>query len=449
MHINVNSTILAPPRPVSETAAIAASTQESTEVAEPRDRCHGRGHGGCHSLGVFRQELRYSLKMQFHAKFASTQQSYIQNADPVSADDVAAEALGTAKQIVAAQPSQSSKALISMKASVREAASFAQQTVAADDDATELDAAVAKIDDGLDQMADDAAAVKESKTSVLDVNMRTKQRSSIRIRTQEGDIVRFDLKQVSHMSASDVAVSNEDGMASSTAVEMSSRSRMSIKVKGDLNESERLAIQAVFDQAQQMADDFFGGDIAAAFDAAQGFEYDSEQLARVNLRFRMRQSSNISYSETVSTQSRPAIASAAQPSQAEPPALTAANPAPATDMPVATAVTDTTQPVVSNEEAVAAPEVPSAAEPPALDDSALSGFFDLVSDFLRSIGDGFEYASGDSAFRLHYSESFKLELLRTVINAAAPAGAEDAAATADAVIGSVAETSADAGDDQA
>ncbi len=442
MQINVNSTILVPPRPIAETAPIAGSSQESSEIAESRDHCHGGGRRGCHSLGVFRQELRYSLKMQFNAKFASTQQSYMQNADPVSADDVAVESLGTAKQIVAAQPSQSSKALISMKASVREAASFAQQTVAADDDASELDAAVAKIDDGLDQMADEAAAVQESRTSVLDVNMRTKQRSSIRIRTQEGDIVRFDLKQVNRLSASDVAFSNEDGMATSTAVEMSSRSRMSVQVKGDLNESERVAIQAVFEQAQQMADDFFGGDIAAAFDAAQGFEYDAEQLARVNLRFRMRQTSNIAYSETVNTRPAPAVASVAEPSQAESPALAAASTdaAPRTDLPV-DSVVDTAEPVAAVEEQ-------AAAEPPALSDDALSGFFDLVSDFLRSMGDGFEYASGGSAFRLHYSESFKLELLRTVINATAPAGAENAAATADTLIGSVAETSGDASDEQ-
>lgn len=444
MQINANSTILVPPGSIPEAAPVSRPLQESSDVAEARDNFQGGELHSRRALGVFRQELRHSLKMHFHARFASTQQNYMENATPVSADDVAAETLGTAKQIVSAAPMRSSRAIISMRASVHEAASYAQQTVASGDDATDLDAAVAKIGDGLDQMADEAAAVQESRSSVLDVNMRTRQRTSIRIRTQEGDIVRFNLKQVDKLSASDVAVSNEDGEASSTAVEMSSRSRMSVRVKGDLNESEMAAIKTVFEQAQQMADDFFGGDIAAAFDAAQGFEYDAEQLARVNLRFRMRQVSNISYTETVTTQQRPVIESPAEPAQAAAPALAPARPeaAPRADLPV--------EPVVADKPRVEAvvDEAP-AAEPPALDGNALSGFFDLVSDFLRSVGDGFDYASGGSSIRLHYSESFKLELLRTVISTTAPAGAENAAATADAIIGSVANTTGDAGDEQA
>ena len=74
---------------------------------------------------------------------------------------------------------------------------------------------------------------------------------------------------------------------------------MVMKVRGDLNEAEMGAIQGVLGQAQEMADAFFGGDIGAAFSAAGGFTFDNEQLANVNMRFRMRQVSNISYTQTV------------------------------------------------------------------------------------------------------------------------------------------------------
>ena len=85
---------------------------------------------------------------------------------------------------------------------------------------------------------------------------------------------------------------------------------------------------------------------------------------------------------------------------------------------------------------------PSQESPPtrAIDTSVFSDFFSLISDFLRSIGDGFEAsgASSSTSIRLHYSESFKLEILGAVINATAPDELEDVASTASLVIDGIA-----------
>ena len=387
----------------------------------------GSGFRRGRALGIFRQEMRFALKMHFHARFAASQQQYLQAAAPPNGDDVAAETLGAAKQAIAESPVRAGKSIAALRASVQQAAIVARQTVAENDDVDDLDDAVARVDDGLNELDREAANNRESSASVLAVDTRTRQRSSIRIRTQEGDIVRLDLKRVDRMSASDIAVSNENGSATSTAIEFSSRSRMLLRVEGDLNENELAAITNVLEQAENIANEFFDGDIGAAFNLSQGFDFDAEQLARVNLRFRMRQVTNVAYAEVTQ---RPAIAAAEPQVIAPQPAADSPAPAPSADAPEASA------PVASAPVA----ETPIDPEPdasgPLSDTSALAGLFDLVSNFLRATGDGF--ADGGS-FRLHYSESFKLELLRTVINASAPTESNDAAANADGVIRSVVE----------
>ena len=407
------------------------------KVPEREDQqAHRERHGRGRALGIFHQEMRFALKMQFHARFAAAQQSYLQTAEPAASDDVATETLGTARQVIAESPTRAGKSIAALKASVQHAATVARQTVDDDDDVAELDNVVARVDDGLDELDRDTAVNRESSASVLAVDTRTKQRSIIRIRTQEGDIVRFDLKQVEGMSATDVAVSNENGSPTSTEIALSSRSRMALRVQGDLNESELAAITSVFEQAETIANEFFDGDIGAAFNLSQGFEFDAEQLARVNLRFRMRQVTNVSYAEVTQ---RPAIEAAEPAPVPQPPAADAvpAAAAPVTDAVATQAVDD----VVASE----TPVEPTPESTPLTDTSTLAGFFDLVSNFLRSIGDGFADSSGGST-RLHYSESFKLELLRTVIHASAPAESDNAASNADAIIGSVADALPDADD---
>lgn len=105
---------------------------------------------------------------------------------------------------------------------------------------------------------------------------------------------------------------------------------MVLRVSGDLNEKELAAITSVLEQAQKTAKEFFGGDIGAAFNQSQDFEFDAEQLARVRLCFRMHQVTNVSYAEVLE---RPAI-SAAEPPLTEPqPAPNPPLPAPPADGP--------------------------------------------------------------------------------------------------------------------
>ena len=186
---------------------------------------------------------------------------------------------------------------------------------------------------------------------------------------------------------------------------------MMLRVKGDLNESEYAAIQNVFSQAESIANEFFDGDLAAALNLAGGFEFDSDQLSRVKMRFRSHQVSNIAYTETM-TRPQPAqieesVAPAAPQVALRAPVTAAPEPAPERAPDVAEPA-----PTPTPEAAPASPNV--------IDDQSLASFFETLSGFLRSVSEGFEPASGGGSFRLHYSESFKLDILKAVIHTVAP-----------------------------
>lgn len=430
MDISAVSTVINTSAQLRSSSELAStgSIEEHNDTGSIRREQHHREHRQHRALGAFRQEMRFNLKLEFHAKFSVQQKGYASLQGPPTPDEVAADALQTAKQLTAESPATASKSLIHLKATVHEAARYVLETVSDQDDFSEVDDAVAKVDAGIAELEQEVARSRESSASVLEIDTRTKQRSTIRIRTQEGDIVKLSLRRVDQFSATDRAESDGESTATYTEVSISSRSRMMLKVEGDLNAAELEAIENVFAQAEQIANDFFAGDLAAAFASTEGFEFDTEQLARVNMRFRMQQQTEASY--RIETRS------------AASPVAVAAEPAPA-------AVVDA-GPVAATETAAVQPEpvaptpksvVPAETAELAPDTSALGRFLESVGNFLRGIGDGFSQESGEASFRLHYSESFKLELLKAVIHTTAPEDSSDAANNAEAVLEDLIEVS--------
>jgi hypothetical protein len=435
--------------------------QKSRESEAASERHHHRHEARSDSvrpraLNVFRQELKVAFEASFKARFTVQQPAYAQVEDASGTDDVARETLGAARQLVADSPTKSAKALISFRAKVHETATYVQKTLGAQDDVAEVKDAVAKVDAGLDELETDVARNQESVATALEINTRTKQRSTIKIRTQEGDIVKLSIRRSENLQVADASVTENGKTSSTTEIEISSRSRLTLSVEGDLNDEELAAIRNVFAQAEDIAEQFFGGDLQAAFDLAAGFEFDTEQLARVKLRFRSYQSSSIAYTETTRAAAPPLTSADAQisPITAPRPVLVSApvlTPIPDATGPVATA-SESGASVTSSSQPSLEPTVDAPASTPAksslVDLSAFNALFDALSGFLRSVGEGFERADETSAvsFRYHYSESFKLTLLLAAVNAVAPEDSADETATVSAVIGTIAELSVAGGD---
>ncbi len=382
------------------------------------------------ALMILRQEIQQVLAASFRIKAGTGLPAYSSVSEPATTDAVAGDAVTAGRMLAERAPLDASSNLVSLRSKLEQASEEVREIVGDDDD---LDDVMERIGEEFDDLDDDAARNMPSSASVLSYESQLKQRSSIRIRTQEGDIVRFDLRRVEESSLRDVSMSDESGSFTSTEIEINSRTRTMLKVKGDLNEAEFAAIQSVFAQAESIANEFFNGDLAAAFDMAAGIEFDSEQLARVNLRFREKLETNVAYA-AIGPVSAPAVAPAE-------PAAPVAAPAPALkpDPSIDPAPAPVLEPPATDEPVVVDTPVDAVAEDapagPALGDEAMDGFFDLLTRFLNGINEGFETAEG--SLRYFYSQSFKLEILKSVMSFEAPEDAGNAANTAGTLIDSV------------
>lgn len=117
------------------------------------------------------------------------------------------------------------------------------------------------------------------------------QTMSLTLKTREGDTVQVDFRQLYAQYQSyqheQEAVEGPKGARYFESTEVMEATafeeRFGFSVKGDLNEDELKAIYDVFDQVNDLANQFFDGNIEEAFKQAQNMEIDFGQLSNVSL----------------------------------------------------------------------------------------------------------------------------------------------------------------------
>ncbi len=386
------------------------------------------------SLSILSREIRQVLSSEFNFRLKAAA-GYGEEASVRGR--IATDVKAAGKALLAASPLSARDQLGALRQSVQEAAEQTRNVAGSSD--SDIDGALGQIEDGLDELDSEASRNVTSSASVLSYESRLRQRSVINIRTQEGDVVKLDLRRMESIEASDVSLSNGSASFTATEIDISSRSRMFLKVKGDINEGEMAAIQAVVSQAAAAADEFYGGDMAAAFDGLAGMEFDTDQLSRVKVRFRERLETNVSFASIQRFEPAPVAA-----------------PAPAVDPRLETPDSESAPIDVVNPEPrrpepapfklgvlpAGTPErvevAPGASEPAAPTVDPIKGLSDLLADFINRTNDGFELEGG--TYRYYYSESFKLQLLKSVMQVAAPDETGSAAEVAANAIDAVNET---------
>jgi hypothetical protein len=412
---------------------------EKTEKPDHENRHHDRvksDHGSERATQIFRQEINQSLKIAFRSAMSLSLNPASAYQSSESPEDLATDVLRTAREIATKSPDKPEKTLVRVRQSVEQAITASQTIVNTEEGASALTAADDLISRGLDTLASDTSL---KSASALSIESTSKQRSSIQIRTQEGDIIKFDLRHVEKMSASDISLQTESGSATSTEISISSRSRVVLKIEGDINSAELEAIRSVFAQAEQLAEEFFSGDLNAALEIVAGLEFDSSQLARVSMKFRS--SERISAQQTV-LQSSPAPAAIAEDTVTAVPSTPAAiaedTPAAAPSTPTAIAATTPTK--AQPEPVLGAPvstEVQPETVPPeeAVSSGGFLSGFSTLADFLGKIADFLEQGTGqiggalfsatDARIRFEFTESFRLEILKAVMIEVAPETEKD------------------------
>ncbi len=109
------------------------------------------------------------------------------------------------------------------------------------------------------------------------------ERFSLELTTQEGDKVTVTFDRASRYEASIGASADRSGAAAAFSISRSERSDYQFSIEGDLNDEELAAIEHLVKDVNEIASDFFGGDIQAAFAQAAEFEMDASQLAGMAL----------------------------------------------------------------------------------------------------------------------------------------------------------------------
>jgi hypothetical protein len=153
---------------------------------------------------------------------------------------------------------------------------------------------------------------------------------------------------------------SRDG-ATALAVEASviSRGRFKVEVDGDLNDAERTAIANLLDKVDDIAADFLGGDVEAAFAAAARVGLESDALSAFDLK--------LAYSRSLAAAQ--AYAGNARPGTQPGPAPAPAQPTDVTSRPVepVTLPAETQAPVTSPPAPVAVVEAPVIDAAPAIE----------------------------------------------------------------------------------
>ncbi|WFE69041.1 hypothetical protein P8S54_01730 [Thiomicrospira sp. R3] len=135
---------------------------------------------------------------------------------------------------------------------------------------------------------------------------------SLQIETREGDKVTVDFRQLyaqyqefSRQQMSEQGPKGVRQFESREMLEMTAfEERFAFSVEGDLNEDELRAIYEVFEQVDELAKNFFNGDIEKAFQQAVELKVDFGQLKSINLDLSRSETRAVSYQQGALAQYR-------------------------------------------------------------------------------------------------------------------------------------------------
>lgn len=112
---------------------------------------------------------------------------------------------------------------------------------------------------------------------------RTQNNFEFEVVTQEGDVVKISAMSDKASFQEALLAQSEDGELYYNYAEESNRSGFNLQVKGDLNESEMAALEDLMAQVNDLADEFYTGDLGTAFDMAMELTSDADQIAQFSL----------------------------------------------------------------------------------------------------------------------------------------------------------------------
>lgn len=137
--------------------------------------------------------------------------------------------------------------------------------------------------------------------SSFDYRERESRSFSFSLKTQDGDSVVIKAAYASSALLEGQSVNYTFGEGQTVSGSFRAASGFYLDVRGELDEEELLAIEDLLTQVREVSDQFFAGDIQAAFDSAVDLGFNSEEIAQFSLRLRYQYSA--AYRETTESYS--------------------------------------------------------------------------------------------------------------------------------------------------
>lgn len=155
-----------------------------------------------------------------------------------------------------------------------------------DDIASTIDSTFELTMEKVGALAPNAAPISSATTTSISAAERyeSAESFSLKLRTQDGDKISIQFASSDSIQSSLGYFNDGEGSdATVFSVDRNQSSNFQFSVKGDLDEGELDAIQNLIQDISLIADDFFDGDVQAAFQQASSFEMDKSELASMNL----------------------------------------------------------------------------------------------------------------------------------------------------------------------
>ncbi len=138
--------------------------------------------------------------------------------------------------------------------------------------------------DETDDDQDGSTSIQYEKTF-----FQQKNKFSFKLVTQEGDKVTIKANSSYQLKERAISGESEQGSFDLYSASEKSKSGYSINVNGDLNDDEMAAIEDLLGQVNDLAGEFYQGDLSTAFDMALELDSDEDQIAQFSLNMRSKQ----------------------------------------------------------------------------------------------------------------------------------------------------------------
>jgi hypothetical protein len=120
-------------------------------------------------------------------------------------------------------------------------------------------------------------------TAAVSATRVRKERGSIELVTQDGDVVRIRFRSREAERVDIAGVRNADGSAVSARISTQQSARLKVAVSGDLDAGELKAIEDFLGKVDAAATAFYDGDVEAAFAAGAALAADPDEIARFSV----------------------------------------------------------------------------------------------------------------------------------------------------------------------